>query len=631
MKANTAVCFVILGAACYIRQSNPTQKALWRALAILALLISTLTLLEIVFSLDLGIDQLLVADTISTAATSAPGRMSAPTAAAFAILSGSILLADTYPDRRRQPLLIIVLALGLSVFLSYPFSLAYGASLFSYTGMALHTSVFITILAAIPILEMPDRGWVDILFSRSALGTNTRSLLAAALVVPFLAGWLIFLGESRGSYDAGLSRSSYAVVVMLFLATIVILNAIRLQEAETSQRLLQSDLFIVQRQLQGFLDNSPAAIFLKSADGRYQIVNNLFEKLIDRPRHQILGKKAQAFFPKDLIKPVIESDHEVVRSKSVVNTEIRMVVDGVPRTYLNTKFPLLDTDGNVDSIGGIWTDISEQKSLEGTLSAKNVDLERSNKELEQFAYVASHDLQEPLRMVSSYMQLLEARYKDKLDQDAAEFIGYAVDGAHRMQRLIQDLLSFSRVGTRGREPQPVDSQTALDEALQSLKMRIEEAGATVTSQPMPEVLADKDQLSQVFQNLIGNAIKFRGEQPPEIDVSVQPADGLAEFVVRDNGIGFDPKHAERIFVLFQRLNSREKYEGTGIGLAICKKIVERHGGRIWVESQVGKGSAFHFTIPLVAAPEEPAEIDEQEYDFEEEDGETVEDRASRLI
>jgi chemotaxis family two-component system sensor kinase Cph1 len=289
---------------------------------------------------------------------------------------------------------------------------------------------------------------------------------------------------------------------------------------------------------------------------------------------------------------------------------------------------LFDQDGNIQSIAGIWTDISEQKALTETLNEKNVDLERSNKELEQFAYVASHDLQEPLRMVSSYMQLLESRYKDKLDRDAKEFIDYAVDGAVRMQRLIQDLLAFSRVGTRGKDPTPVEAGAAIDEALLNLKVRIEENNAEVHLEPFPTVMADKDQLVQVFQNLIGNAIKFRGEKDPEITVSVQESDGFAEFMVRDNGIGFDQKHNDRIFVLFQRLNTRDKYEGTGIGLAICKKIVERHGGRIWAESQLGKGSAFSFTFPVVAITESANKSDQE---FMEEMAETLEDRASRLI
>jgi light-regulated signal transduction histidine kinase (bacteriophytochrome) len=285
----------------------------------------------------------------------------------------------------------------------------------------------------------------------------------------------------------------------------------------------------------------------------------------------------------------------------------------------------------VHSIGGIWTDISGQKLLAENLNKKNSELEASNKELEQFAYVASHDLQEPLRMVSSYMQLLETRYRDKLDQDAKEFIDYAVDGANRMQRLIQDLLAFSRVGTRGRAPEPVQSSASLAEALQNLKLRIEESKAKITHDEMPELMADPNQLVQLFQNLVGNALKFRSEKPPEIRVTVKPSGFFAEFSVKDNGIGFDPKHADRIFVIFQRLNTREQYEGTGIGLAICKKIVERHGGTIWVETELGKGTTFHFTLPLVQTQMATPATSRQTGRLQDQDSESVEERASRLI
>jgi len=235
-------------------------------------------------------------------------------------------------------------------------------------------------------------------------------------------------------------------------------------------------------------------------------------------------------------------------------------------------------------------DISSRKQDE-------LELRRSNEELERFAYVASHDLQEPLRTVTSYVQLLERRYGAVLDDEGREFVGFAVDGAKRMQSLIQDLLAFSRVGTRGAALEPTDADAVADAALESLRAAIEEAGAVISRDPLPTVLADAAQLRQLFVNLIGNALKFRGEERPVVHLGAQQQGGTWRLSVRDNGIGIQEEYFERIFVIFQRLQERERYPGTGIGLAICKKIVERHGGRIWVGSTPGEGSDFIFTLP----------------------------------
>jgi PAS domain S-box-containing protein len=248
-------------------------------------------------------------------------------------------------------------------------------------------------------------------------------------------------------------------------------------------------------------------------------------------------------------------------------------------------------------------ELAERTRAEENLQRSAAELARSNKELEQFAYVASHDLQEPLRMVASFVGLLKERYQGQLDADADEFIGFAVDGAQRMQRLISDLLAYSRVGTRELTLRPTDSAEALDLALDNLQVAIAESQATVTHDPLPIVLADGGQLIQLFQNLIGNALKFRGSAPPIVHVSaretfeVSETSKVWEFSVRDNGIGIAAHDAERVFVIFERLHSRQEYPGTGIGLAVCKRIVERHGGRIWVASQPGQGSTFSFTLP----------------------------------
>lgn len=244
-------------------------------------------------------------------------------------------------------------------------------------------------------------------------------------------------------------------------------------------------------------------------------------------------------------------------------------------------------------------DISERKRAEEALHERTVELERSNADLEQFAYVASHDLQEPLRMVASFTQLLADRYGTQLDDEAREFIGFALEGATRMQALIGGLLSFARVKTRAKELQPMDCQAAFRRTLGSFRVTLQETGAEVTAEGLPTVVADESQIEQLFQNLIGNALKFRGQETPRIRISAQRNGKEWIFAVSDNGIGIDPRYSERIFAIFQRLHSRNEYPGTGIGLAICKKIVERHGGRIWVESEVGHGATFYFTLPIV--------------------------------
>ncbi len=238
--------------------------------------------------------------------------------------------------------------------------------------------------------------------------------------------------------------------------------------------------------------------------------------------------------------------------------------------------------------------IKAQKLLKETLD----ELKRSNTELEQFAYVASHDLQEPLRMVSSFTQLLEKQYKDKLDETALEYINFAVDGAQRMQVLIKDLLTYSRVNTKGDEFEEVYLDKVLDEVFLNLELRIEANHAVITRESLPKICADYSQMVQLFQNLIGNALKYRSKETPQIHISTQKKDKYWLFSVEDNGIGIDPKYANRIFMIFKRLHTNEEYEGTGIGLAICKRIIERHNGKIWVESKPEKGSTFYFTIPM---------------------------------
>jgi PAS domain S-box-containing protein len=334
--------------------------------------------------------------------------------------------------------------------------------------------------------------------------------------------------------------------------------------------------------------------------GSIEMVNLAAERMFGYTRDELHGQAVEVLLPEQL-RPA-HARHRGGYMKEPAPRTMGKGMDLHGRRKDGSEFPLAISLSPLEIEGGAlvaaaFTDMTERKAAEDHLRMALDELTRSNSELEQFAYVASHDLQEPLRMVSNYTQLLGRRYGDKLDDAAREFIDYAVDGATRMQQLINDLLAFSRVGTRGREFTPTDGDAVLERTLVSLSPAIQEAGATVTHDPLPTVEADDVQLGQVFQNLIVNAIKFRNAAPPKVHVSAKRQGENWVFSVADNGIGIDPEYAERVFVIFQRLHGREEYPGTGIGLAVCKKVVERHGGRIWAEAAPGGGSVFSFTMP----------------------------------
>lgn len=365
----------------------------------------------------------------------------------------------------------------------------------------------------------------------------------------------------------------------------------------TERKSLEAALRRHEKLLRELIDNTPAIIYIKSADGRYLLVNRQFETLYKTTNAQLIGKTAYDVLPKDLADRLHALDMQVLQSCSAVQTEeYAQRADG-RHTYLVLKFPLLDAGGVSYAICGISTDITERKAMEEALQHTAADLARSNADLEQFAYVASHDLQEPLRGVVGCLQLLQQRYSGQLDARGEDYIRRAVEGANRMRMLIQDLLAYSRVTSRGAAFTPTDCSDVLERALANLKVAIDESGAVVTSTSLPTVPGDTTQLQRVFQNLVGNAIKFRAAAPPAIHISAERYEDEWRFAVRDNGIGIEPQYAKRIFVLFQRLHTREEYPGTGIGLALCQKIVERHGGSIWVESALGQGATFFFTLP----------------------------------
>ena len=412
--------------------------------------------------------------------------------------------------------------------------------------------------------------------------------------------------QRQNEVDAGVVRTKeqFAMAVAVNLLLLALIFAAITREMDQRQR-AEEALRRSEKRFRSLTENSSDVIAIVDGMAVVSYLSPSVHKVFGYQPDELIGRSALNWIHSDDLQRTIEA---------------LRAVDAQPGTPQYTEFRFKHKDGswcNVETVGqrpiddsaveGIVVtarDVTDRNRFARELERQTRELRRSNAELEQFAYVASHDLQEPLRMVTSFTQLLSKRYRGKMDAEADEFIDYVVDGVSRMQGLIHDLLAYSRVGSRVHEFTNVDCEAILDKALANLRVALEESEGAVTHGALPTVTGDSSQLAQLFQNLIGNALKFRGDSPPRIHVSSRRHGKEWIFTVQDNGIGIDSEFAERIFVIFQRLHSREEYPGTGIGLAICRKIVERHGGRIWVESQSDRGSTFYFSIaPPAREPE----------------------------
>ncbi len=389
--------------------------------------------------------------------------------------------------------------------------------------------------------------------------------------------------------------------------------------------------------LQSVINAASDAIFIKNLEGRYQLINVPGASLFNKQPWEILGQDDTALFPPESAVRTQAHDQKILASGKSETFEETALIQGEWRTYLTTKSVYRDHEGNILGLVGLAKDITPLKQIQAALRQTNEELERrvqartaalfeanqqlqweiterkqaerkrkqaiaelarSNQELEQFAYVASHDLREPLRKIKSYTYLLAKRYSGQLDEKADKYMAYITDGAVRMQGLITDLLTYSRVGKGELSLEPTDLEAVLNQTLTDLSRAIDESNAFISVGFLPTVNANPRQIGQLFQNLIANALKFHSEKPPQIQIQAVLHNQFWTISVQDNGIGMEPQNTERIFVIFQRLHTRQEYQGTGIGLAICKKIVERHGGQIWVESELGRGTTFFFTLPV---------------------------------
>ncbi len=617
MKANTAVAFMFAGLSLLLLQTEPAvssvmsqfgrARLLGQVAALLVTLIGGLTLAEYTVGRNFGLDQLLFRESSNAIGTFSPGRMAPVTAVSLVITGLALLLLEVQTRngwRPAQLLVLIVMPVSLLALVGYLYGVNELIGPASTTYMALPTALALLALCVGLLTSRPERG-IMALFT-GAGGVLARRLLPVAIGVPLLMGWLRLLGQRLGWFDSEVGTALVVVSSMEIFAIVVWLNALMLTRADASRRQAE----IIRHESEERLSLALAASGVGTWHWKLASDTITWDPHICR----LFGLKPEdAPRSYDAVMPLIHASDrervgdEVTRSlkdKDDYQSEFRVIwPDGSLHWLLSRGKVYRDAGGQAMRMTGVCWDITERREAEECLERQAQELTRSNSELEQFAYVASHDLQEPLRMVASYTQLLARRYQGKLDGDADRFIGHAVNGALRMQALINDLLTLSRVGRKGEPFLPTDCNAAVDQAIANLTGAIEDNQAQVSHDSLPTVTADGRQLTQLFQNLISNAVKFRKkDETPCIHVAAAAQDDKWVFSVRDNGIGIDPKYHERIFQIFQRLHTREEYPGTGIGLAIFKKIVERHGGILWVESQPGQGSTFYLTIPKNGEP-----------------------------
>ncbi len=647
--------------------------------AAIVLFIGVLTLAEYVFNWNIGIDQLLVPERNPDPPTTFPGRMAINTTANF-ILLGLALVSMGREERTRyrftQAFAVLVSAIAVLAIVGYIYDIrTLVGNIATFTAMALPSTVIFLALSIGILCAHPRRGLMEIFSSPRSGGMLARRLFLAAIVLPIIISILTTAGEHLGWYDSPTQSAIESVAMMGILAYLVLATSQGLErvdiERENARREMERRnhelgvLYTISRSAgesldldalleqaiettRQALDVDACAIYLLEADRKtlcLQVQHGASAEFArDAGTMQVgegtTGRAAAqretvildlAHYPTERLRPIIErAGYQMVAGIPLLArgelVGVLNILSSRAREFPGHELESLATVGQL--LGGaianarlytqVQDELRERKRAEDELARLVEELKRSNSDLEQFAYVASHDLQEPLRMVASYTQLLSRRYRGQLDAKADQYIDYAVDGATRMQQLINDLLAFSRVSTRAGPLERTSCAEVVAQAIKNLNATITESHATITADPLPVLPGDASRLVQLFQNLIGNAVKFRGDAAPRIHIHAEPQGERHNrewlFSVRDNGIGIDPQYYERIFIIFQRLHGKGEYPGTGIGLAICKKIVERHGGRIWVESAKGQGTTFFFTLP--AYKYEPDVLQETDFSRE---------------
>ncbi len=602
IKSNTALSLLLIGISIWLLQEkrvNQRNLLIARVLSLIVILIGSLTLFEYLSGVNLGIDQILFMEPRGAFQTEALNRMSLVAASSFLLIGISLLTLDKEKDRNFQLFQLLIISVGLISFLVV-LGYLYQTTIYpirNTTAASPYGSVILLVIVLAVLTSRPDKGFMELLTSNRIGGVFGRRIIPGIIIIPLILGWLRLLGEQAELYDAEFGTAVTIFSTILILIILVWLSMVSIDRIDIRRHKAEKN---IKRQAD-LLNRTNDAIFVRNLDDEITFWNKGSEKTYGWSQREVLGKVTHELLQAEYPKHLDEIQANVL-NYGQWNGELKHKKrDGTLIIVLSRWSLQKDENGKPIGFLEINTDITERKEAEEKLKELVEELKRSNYELQQFTFITSHDLQEPLRSIASFSQLLEMRYKNKLDKDADEYINFVVDAAVRMKEMIQGLLDYSNVGTQKEKCESLNVEDILKQVLYNLNALIEENNVIITHDPLPVINGDSKQVVQLFHNLIENAIKFRKEDvPPKIHISASLDEEKDEYVfsVADNGIGLELQYSDKIFEIFKRLHTIDEYRGTGIGLAICKRIVERHGGRIWVESELGKGATFYFTIPF---------------------------------
>lgn len=605
LKANGAFCLILSALSLLLlRREGADRRSRGAAYvgAVGVLLIGLATLGEHLFGWELGIDQVLAKETAESAGASVLGRMPPVVALSFALASLSLLTRNiTWSQLWRvgQIAIALVAVSSLGSIVGYCYGVPPLDNVMSFTRTPFPMALSLGLLSVGRLLAWPELWPMSIFVSRNAGGITMRRLFPAVVAVPVAIGGIRLAGEQARCYGHEFGSTLLVVLMVLVLMLLLYWSARSLDRHDTARKLAQA-LLNNEKRTHFILEKAPVGFIAANEDGSITDWNPHAERMFGLTRSEAIGRgltkvmtlpETEAGFGSSLAC-LFDTNEDASFHKPREFTGLHRSGQGFPVEA--AVFPIRLAEGW--SFYAFVQDVTDRKQREVSLLTLSRELARSNAELQQFAKVASHDLQEPLRVIKGYVQLLDRRYNGKLDRKADEFMHQIVDGTDRMGQLIEGVLAHSRIRGLSGPLGVTDCTAVIEEAIRNLEVSIRESGAQITYSGLPAVVADRLELLQLFQNLISNAIKYRASVPPDIQISAEDRESCWVFAVKDNGIGIDARYYDQIFGMFKRLHGRADYAGTGIGLAICKKIVESHGGEIWVESEPGQGSTFFFTL-----------------------------------